>query len=477
MQIEEIPRAVETCHAALLQGEMSVAQELCMPIGIDLVLLLLNLWLLLHYHRRWAKYVMVLMATMYLADVPCQLYVATFPAPAINHVEPTFALVYEELLVALNGINLKPGGSVAWVAYWGCATTSDVDACEKQFISTFEAGNVAVTFKSLDHFIPCYRDPPNPLKEQNFKCFKNIRIRVKNTESIPGWSRSVLQLSDVKVVNDKPNRIKKDHINRKAIVLKQGQQIDHDVSSPKDQNSRHAQPNEKVKIDTFSVIAFHQNKADKNEFGPKSFCKGAEVNNNGPQIKPKTRSEIIQSQTPKGVEVTFKASVKMPLIDVEMVKAATAIVATTVENLEEPKFEANKVLEGSLVDVKVDERQYHAPVIGSAIGQEATSTNEAVLLSSVINQDRTEISTMANKGRKRDENINAGAEINSPDTRSECMSTSGECNYNQKDMKEKSLDAVIVSRHPESGYKRRPASRRRMNRQTKKALGSAAIGR
>lgn len=190
VQIDEVQRAADTCHAALLQWERTVAQELCMPVGIDGALLLLNTWLLLHYHRRWARYLIVLMAVLFVLDMPGKLYDATFPAPEIHKVDPTFAMVDEELLVALDGKNLKPGGNVAWVAYWGCATTSSVDACEKQFVSTFEAGNVAVTFKSLDHFIPCYRDPPNPLKAQEYQCFESVRIRVKDKHSIPGWSRS-----------------------------------------------------------------------------------------------------------------------------------------------------------------------------------------------------------------------------------------------------------------------------------------------
>ncbi|KAJ8542568.1 hypothetical protein ON010_g12244 [Phytophthora cinnamomi] len=130
------------------------------------------------------------MAILFVFDMPGKLYDATFPAPEIQKVDPTFAMIDEELLVALDGKNLKPGGNVGWVAYWGCATTSSVDACEKQFVSTFEAGYVAVTFKSLDHFIPCYRDPPNPLKAQEYQCFESVRIRVKDKQSIPGWSRS-----------------------------------------------------------------------------------------------------------------------------------------------------------------------------------------------------------------------------------------------------------------------------------------------
>jgi hypothetical protein len=190
VQMDEARLAADTCHAALLQWERSVAQELCMPVGIDAALLVINAWLLLHYHRRWARYLIVLMAVMFAVDMPAKLYDATFPAPEIHKVDPTFAMVDEELLIALDGKNLKPGGSVAWVAYWGCATTSNVDACEKQFVSTFEAGNVPVTFTSLDHFIPCYRDPPNPLKAQEYQCFEDVRIRVKDKQSIPGWSRS-----------------------------------------------------------------------------------------------------------------------------------------------------------------------------------------------------------------------------------------------------------------------------------------------
>ncbi|CAI5745596.1 unnamed protein product [Peronospora destructor] len=193
VQIHEMIHAVDTCHAALLQWEMAVAQKLCMPVGIDIVLLLVNTFLLLHCHRRWARYLMALMALMFVVDMPTKLYDATFPAPEIHMLDPNFALVNEEVLVALDGKNLKHGGSVAWVAYWGCAVTANVDACEKQFVSTFEAGNVAVTFKSLDHFIPCYRDPPNPLKAQDYQCYEHVRIRVKEKHSIPGWSRLVTQ--------------------------------------------------------------------------------------------------------------------------------------------------------------------------------------------------------------------------------------------------------------------------------------------
>lgn len=91
--------------------------------------------------------------------------------------------------VALEGNNLKPGASITWVAYWGCATTTPVHTCAKQFESTFGAGVVPVTFESMDHFIPCYRDPPNPLKALEYECFENVRLRVKDKKGIPGWSK------------------------------------------------------------------------------------------------------------------------------------------------------------------------------------------------------------------------------------------------------------------------------------------------
>ncbi|KAL3666662.1 hypothetical protein V7S43_008291 [Phytophthora oleae] len=232
VQVDEIQRAADTCHAALLQWDRMVAQELCMPVGIDVALLLLNTLLLLHCHRRWARYLMVLMVVMFVVDVPTQLYDATFPAPEIHKVDPTFAMVDEELLVALDGKNLKPGGSVAWVAYWGCATTSNVDACDKQFASTFEAGNVAVTFKSLDHFIPCYRDPPNPLKAQDYQCFENIRIRVKDMQSIPGWSRTAPQAAAVYDAVKPESTLNKDWDNVEASSFEHEEQLDHYTVNP-----------------------------------------------------------------------------------------------------------------------------------------------------------------------------------------------------------------------------------------------------
>jgi hypothetical protein len=91
--------------------------------------------------------------------------------------------------VAFTGNNLQPGGTIAWVSYWGCASTSPVTTCDLQFPATFDKGFAAVTFTAIDQFIPCYRNPPNPLKAEDFICFEHIRLPVKDKQSIPGWSR------------------------------------------------------------------------------------------------------------------------------------------------------------------------------------------------------------------------------------------------------------------------------------------------
>ncbi|GMF49970.1 unnamed protein product [Phytophthora fragariaefolia] len=316
-QIEEVQRAADTCHAALMQWERAVAQELCMPVGIDGVLLLVNAWLLLHYYRRWARYLMVLMAVMFVVDVPGKLYEATFPAPEIHKVDPTFAMVDEELLVALDGKNLKPGGNIGWVAYWGCATTLSVDACEKQFASTFEAGNVAVTFKSLDHFIPCYRDPPNPLKAQEYQCFESVRIRVKDKQSIPGWSRSVSQTFSI----SRPTNAgfsQHDERNEHTLTIKESlsTQITGEAKKPVHMMARSTESIEPIENDGSSVGVSSDPR------GEVDNVKGAQENNSffrndhGAEPVAAALSKVETGQV-KEVEVTSEAHVKIRDADTE----------------------------------------------------------------------------------------------------------------------------------------------------------------
>lgn len=99
-QLENMLQATETCQAAVLQMDWLLAQELCMPIGIDVTLLLLNVWLLFHSHCKWARYMLLTIAALYLFDTPARLYEAAFPAPEIHAVDPSYALIGEELMVS-----------------------------------------------------------------------------------------------------------------------------------------------------------------------------------------------------------------------------------------------------------------------------------------------------------------------------------------------------------------------------------------
>ncbi|KAI9906976.1 hypothetical protein PsorP6_003565 [Peronosclerospora sorghi] len=253
VQIDEMLHAMDLCRAALLQWERAVAQKLCVPIGIDVALVLVNTCLLLNYHRQLVRYLMVLMAVMFVMDLPSKLYDITFPSPEITKVDPTFALLDEELVVAFEGKNMRQGGSVGWVSYWGCASTSNVEACEKQFVSTFEAGNVAVTFRSLDHFIPCYQEPPNPLKAQDYQCFEHVRIRVRSKRSIPGWSRlatqsSLFSQSEHAVLSPsdgRGNRVEMSSFEQNRKLL--SDKIDHDRISP-------TSSKQKIEISTVSTL-------------------------------------------------------------------------------------------------------------------------------------------------------------------------------------------------------------------------------
>lgn len=70
-----------------------------MPIVIDGALLLLNVVLLFQSHQKWARYALVFMAGAFFVDAPTKLYQATFPSPDIVSIDPSYALLDEELVV------------------------------------------------------------------------------------------------------------------------------------------------------------------------------------------------------------------------------------------------------------------------------------------------------------------------------------------------------------------------------------------
>lgn len=100
VQLNDMLQTAKVCRASIFQWEgHALVQELCMPVAIDAALLLLNVWLLFQSHHRWVRYALVLMAALFYVDVPAKLYQATFPAPDIVQIDPSYALVNEELLV------------------------------------------------------------------------------------------------------------------------------------------------------------------------------------------------------------------------------------------------------------------------------------------------------------------------------------------------------------------------------------------
>lgn len=100
VRLNEMLQSAEICRASVFQWKGSaLVQELCMPVAIDAALLLLNVWLLFQSHHKWVRYALVLMAALFCIDVPAKLYHATFPAPKILQIDPSYALVDEELLV------------------------------------------------------------------------------------------------------------------------------------------------------------------------------------------------------------------------------------------------------------------------------------------------------------------------------------------------------------------------------------------
>ncbi|KAF1794498.1 hypothetical protein GQ600_6706 [Phytophthora cactorum] len=430
--IDEMQRAAETCHAALLQWERTVAQELCMPVGIDAALLLLNAWLLLQFYRRWARYLMVLMAVMFVVDVPTQLYDATFPAPEIRKVDPTFAMVDEELLVALDGKNLKPGGSVAWVAYWGCATTSNVDSCDKQFVSTFEAGNVAVTFRSLDHFIPCYRDPPNPLKAQDYQCFEDVRIRVKDMQSIPGWSRSTLQTASAsQAAKDEPSLTEE---WQEVSSFKSGERMDHDVIKPMYRMAKSAEPIEAVELDISAPWEFRLKEEDE----------GAQEDEILSERESETTKADVGNEKLEEVEVTPDAEVKKLHIDIEL----------EIFQEQAAETEVLQVLSDTQVEVEVGKSKKNQAATPANKVEEPELTNDAINIESdaLVNEevtmidDEIELSTMAvvqgketvqvargnQEGRELEAEMKSDTEMSAYDTQSEKMSSPGTMRQNEE---------------------------------------------
>nr|CCA14193.1 conserved hypothetical protein [Albugo laibachii Nc14] len=193
---------VWTClHQALAWNRSVPIQELwfslfdkleCVQSLIRILAITSAFYLFFSCHKRWARMIIGIICIGSVMDAPKALQRLMLPSPRITGTDPAYALLGEELFVALNGRNLESGATVSWVPYWGCAHTTSVDECEKQHSSMFHTGVVTVRFDSADLYIPCYQSPvvmKDTEAESQVTCFENVKLRVKKIHSIPGWSK------------------------------------------------------------------------------------------------------------------------------------------------------------------------------------------------------------------------------------------------------------------------------------------------
>ncbi|KAF1315271.1 hypothetical protein FI667_g16073, partial [Globisporangium splendens] len=111
----------------------------------------------------------------------------------IFSLDPTFAFANESIFVSIDGQNLAQGGIIAWVPYWGGVQQMKAHKCPKLFPRPLDNGGVLVTFDAVNEFIPCYCTAADAAKSSAehppaFRCFEDIKLRVKDQKSVPGWS-------------------------------------------------------------------------------------------------------------------------------------------------------------------------------------------------------------------------------------------------------------------------------------------------
>ncbi|KAE8876673.1 hypothetical protein PF005_g3293 [Phytophthora fragariae] len=151
------------------------------------------------FHRLWAKTLVLLSAATYVAfNVMTEVKMQQRAAVEIFSLDPTFAFVNESIFIAIDGQNLEEGGSVAWAPYWGGVQQQHAQACPKRFPQQLSNGGVLVTFGQVNEYVPCYLSAKDTAStvivdgeiqpSEAFQCFEDIRLRVKDQKSVPGWS-------------------------------------------------------------------------------------------------------------------------------------------------------------------------------------------------------------------------------------------------------------------------------------------------
>lgn len=106
------------------------------------------------------------------------------------------------LQIAIDGQNLEQGGTIAWAPYWGGLYNSQhrqqAGDCPKLFPQLLRNGGVLVTFDQVNEYVPCYQSAAATARSvvvngeirpsHALTCFEDIRLRVKDHKSVPGWS-------------------------------------------------------------------------------------------------------------------------------------------------------------------------------------------------------------------------------------------------------------------------------------------------
>lgn len=166
------------------------------------------------FHRAWAKLLVLATAAMYLAwNVTTEMQLHQRAAVEIFSLDPTFAFVNESIFIAIDGQNLEQGASVAWAPYWGGIQQQNAQACPKRFPQQLSNGGVFVTFGQVNEYVPCYLSASDAAAavvvdgeirpREAFQCFENIRLRVKDQKSVPGWSLNQPQQEEEVLATEK----------------------------------------------------------------------------------------------------------------------------------------------------------------------------------------------------------------------------------------------------------------------------------
>uniref|UniRef100_K3W4X8 Uncharacterized protein n=1 Tax=Globisporangium ultimum (strain ATCC 200006 / CBS 805.95 / DAOM BR144) TaxID=431595 RepID=K3W4X8_GLOUD len=195
---------VDDCSASFLAGwtqclafnthGVDSVSPLCAQALVQGTLFVLLLAALGCFHRLWLKLLLFWGLVAYATgNIAIELQAEKRAAIQIFSLDPTFAFANESIFVAIDGQNLAQGGIIAWVPYWGGVQQMKAHKCPKLFPRPLDNGGVLVTFDAVNEFIPCYCTAADAAKSSAehppaFRCFEDIKLRVKDQKSVPGWS-------------------------------------------------------------------------------------------------------------------------------------------------------------------------------------------------------------------------------------------------------------------------------------------------